>query len=219
VLSDRRAFLVDLSFGTVVEVDAPAFDDGPILSEHLVALSDGSVAEIGLCEASASCVEGGAALRRFIERTPFDHPPLTIGAEDRAWIVRDAPDRWSVTTDGIVACTRAGCTSARLHIPTLTFTHFSAELDVVGRGVLRLRSSGLPDVLVTHEDDAVRTGLCEIERAAGETIRIERDGNLLELWSESGDMQRCAVELGVRVSLSIEVPLGGVFRAIRLARL
>lgn len=199
-----KAWVVDVGFGTVVEVEPSALPGAP---SALLALADGVIAELG---------PDGAGVRRQILRTPFDNPPATLLPTDREWIAPDSARGITFDTRGVSANREA-----RIIVPTLELAWFSlvlqaeAGVDVElfspgGNASLRLRPNA------AHGFEFGPPG-CTVPWDGASPVRVERRGNSLAI--EASERRTCTRSLGERVQIAFRLAPMAAFKSVQIERL
>jgi hypothetical protein len=187
-------FVVDLGAGTMERRDLTS-------GRRLVALADGSIAELGAAS---------AAFRREHLRTPFDNPPATLLPSDTDWLALDAAPRWS----------DASLPERSAYLPTLRFERVRVVTVTGGerQADLFLRDETGTVARVVLFPDSTEVGLCTLDHAAGDEVIVERDAGTLVLRA-SGVEQRCDTELAGPVALSWKLFARTSLAAVRIERL
>jgi hypothetical protein len=198
---DVRAFLVDPGRGSITSLTGPALGSAPTT---LVALDTGVVAEI---EAE------GAALRRPLLRTRFDHPPATLLPTDREWIAFDAAAGWTVTDEGAAADRVAW-----MILPTLSFASFKLTLDAdPGVEIVLLSESG-HRVRIGLAADVVSTGLCALDWDGEVDVEVTREQGVLTLGAAAGAKSCRVTGLSEHVQLMFRVEPSAAVRRLQIER-
>ena len=193
-----RAFVVDVGRERVQQVSSSR------LATALVPLGDGMVAELD---------EAGTSLRRALLRTEVDNPPVTLAADDAAFLALDASPNWLPGT------LEARVNDASLSIAGVTFTNVSVTaLLSVGEGTLAFISDQGFRVSVVMRTAVAGPPLCEVERAPGAPVRVERAGNVLTV-SAGRETRRCVVEgLSTRIRLEARLRAGARLAGVQILR-
>jgi len=196
-----RAFLLDLSRGSVREVEASR------AALALVSLGDGAVLELGA---------SGSSLRRELLRTTFDNPPATLLGGLMDGVSAGRPGSFRGEGARIVA----ERDDARVDLPGLSFRDVRVRLDAPNGGVdVLLLQEGRAPVRVAILSDSFGPALCEVTRVPGEPVTLVRRGDVLEI-SAGADSKSCtAVGLAQRIGLALVASRGAALGALEVMRL
>jgi hypothetical protein len=192
----RRAFLVELNQGSVASAEISRVPD------HLLALADGTVAE----------VDGfGTSLARHDVISEFDDAPDPL--LEAGFVALDAPARWE-QRDGALHALSA----ARFDLPALRFADLQVELTLIGSGSLLLEPDRAPPLPIELGSDRVAFGTCELLRPGAPTVALERRG--ADLWLHAGGEQRRCPLPGdpERVGLAFEATADTTLSSLRILR-
>lgn len=193
-----RGFAVDVGSGEVLAIALRA------LPASVLALADGSLL---LLDAA------GPSLLRTTLVTAYDNPPSNLVASELAF---DAEGRWAV---GASLSFQALASAARFDLPSLRFRGMRADF-LVESGAAELLVFG--DGGVTHSilvtDSEVGLGLCTVPRVAGESVRVERSGEILTLSTNEGSRDCRATRLAERIGLAVRADLDARVRAPSVKR-
>ncbi|MCS6797916.1 MAG: hypothetical protein NZ898_05220 [Myxococcota bacterium] len=198
----QRAFVLDLES---LEADAVEPWSG---TRHAVVRTDGAFALLG---------DVGAALLRLERSAPLMQPPATIVAAEPGALVRGAPGDWRAEGSRL----RAARDEVRLDVPALRFGRFRIRLEAGGTWQLLLVNDGTPAAEVTIRDERAGPTPCEVDRAPGALVTVERRGDTITL--ESGRGRRdCSLRgaIGARVGIGLRaLSAGSWVGRIQLERL
>ena len=190
----------------MVRIDVGAATAEPLAApralERLVTLADGVVAAIDTV---------GMELQRIVERSPFDHAPASLLAEDLAL---DAPGRWRTEGAALIATVD----DARADLAGLRFAAVAIDIESSGSVEVLIQPEMSPPQSVRIDDRRVGPALCEIESAEGVT-HLERRGRTLVI-ERGGHTQACRLDrVEGRVALAFRARANGSFERITVQRL
>jgi len=195
-----RAYLIDLALERVAE--APALG----VPNALHMLADGVVVELD---------PFGASLRRHDLGSPWHDAPDPVIGDGAAQVALDLGSRWQPRS-GLRALE-----PARFDLPALRFGALRIELALTGRAALLLEPEGAPPIAIALRDERLQVASadCELARATGAPLVVERAGGAVTLSTGSGS-RRCELPglEGAHVGVALEAEAGVRVQRLRVLR-
>ena len=196
--TSRRGFVLDLNALAIERAELSRVPD------VLLELADGS-----RVEADAS----GLSLARDDTQSVLDDAPSKVVGADASALALDAAARWKLD-EGLSALQ-----DARADLPRLRFADVRIEVAWSGKASLLLEADRAAPASIALDEDKIAIGDCELGRASGDAIAIERSGARVVL--HSGDHSRTcsAPSLGARVGIAIRASQGARISRLSVERL
>jgi len=156
----------------------PAVIDSAL--RELWSLGDGTLLHHGV---------DGTFVTRHELSSPYDAPGGDLLSPDDLGVALDARGRWAVSDVGL----SARAPQARFDLPQLLFGSVHVRIEVDGNAELLLTPDGVRAVAVSIEPTRIAVGDCNLSRATGQPVHVQRDGSELTIES-AGVTDHCTVD-------------------------